>query len=251
MDKLLAKKTAIVTGATRGIGKGIAEKFAKEGCSLALFGTNAELGRQVVDELKALSDKEQKILFYQVDVGDFGAVEKAIGEIVEHFGAVDILVNNAGITRDNLLMKMSEEDWDRVLTTNLKSVYNTCKACIRAMMRARSGKIINISSISGLMGNAGQTNYAASKAGMVGFTKALAKEVASRNIHVNCVAPGFIKTAMTDVIPEEKRAAFADTIPLKRFGETEDIANATLFLASPLSDYITGQVLTVDGGLLM
>lgn len=245
---ILDKKVAVITGATRGIGKAIAHCFTKEGAHLAFFGTNKALGIEVEQELQSLFP-EQKIRFYSVDVSNTVEVEKALQQVLTDFGTVDVLVNNAGITRDGLLMKLSEEDWDRVLDTNLKSVYNSCKALIRPMMKARKGKIINITSVVGIMGNAGQTNYGASKAGMIGFSKSLAKEVASRNICVNCIAPGFIETAMTGVIPEEKKGEFLNTIPLKRFGHPEEIAHAALFLASSLSDYITGQVLTVDGGL--
>jgi len=251
MDKCLLKKVALVTGGTRGIGKAIVEQFIKEGASVAFFGTNETLGKEVAETISSHLEADQKSVFYQVDVGNCHAVEEAIAQVCRDFGPIDILVNNAGITRDNLLMKVSEEDWDEVININLKSVYNTCHAVIRSMIKARSGKIINITSISGLVGNAGQTNYSASKAGMVGFTKSLAKEVGSRNIHVNCIAPGVIETAMSEGIPEEKKKAFMDTIPLKRFGQADEVAYAAVFLASAQSNYITGQVLTIDGGLAM
>ena len=247
--KLLANKNAIVTGGTRGIGRAIAACFAEQGASVALFGTNNEKGQQAAQELQA--HVESKIKFYQVDVADSVQVEKGIEQVYVDFGSVDILVNNAGITRDNLLMRLSSEDWDAVLTTNLKSVYNTCHAVVRPMMKQRHGKIINIASVVGLMGNAGQTNYAASKAGMIGFTKSLAKELASRGICVNCVAPGFIETDMTDSLNEKQREAILEQIPMQKMGSPQDIAYATLYLASNLSGYVTGQVLTVDGGMVM
>lgn len=251
MHKHLLQKVALVTGGTRGIGRAIVEEYVKEGASVAFFGTNDTLGKEVTESLQNQLGDNQKLRFYQVDVGNFQQVEEVINQVFKDFGSIDILVNNAGITKDNLLMKMSEEDWDKVIDINLKSIYNTCHAVIRNMMKARKGKIINITSISGLVGNAGQTNYSASKAGMVGFTKSLAKEVASRNIHVNCIAPGFIETAMSEAVPQEKKVAFMETIPLKRFGQSIEIAHAAVFLASDQSNYITGQILTVDGGLAM
>lgn len=249
--KLLSKQTAIVTGGTRGIGKGIAARFIEQGASVAIFGTNPERGNEALNELQALASEGQKVAFYQVDVGDAKQVETSIEQVYADFGHVDILVNNAGITRDNLLMRLSEDDWEQVITINLKSVYNTCRAVIRPMMKARKGKIINITSVVGLMGNPGQTNYAASKSGMIGFTKSLAKEMGARNISVNCVAPGFIATDMTDALNEKQREAILGQIPMQKLGRPEDIANAALFLASPLADYVTGQVLTVDGGMVM
>lgn len=251
MDKLLTSKVALITGGTRGIGKAIACAFAKEGASLALFGVNPERGNKVVEEMKPLLQREQKIAFYPVDVGDSQAVDQAIADIIKEFGAIDILVNNAGITRDALLIRMDENAWDEVIRTNLKSAYNTCHAVVRSMMKARSGKIINITSVSGQMGNAGQTNYAASKAGMIGFTKSLAKEMGSRGISVNCISPGFIKTDMTDVLSDAQKESLVKMIPLNRLGETSDVASAALFLSCDLSGYITGQVLNVDGGMVM
>lgn len=236
---MLKEKTAIVTGGTRGIGKEIAARYVKEGAKVFVFGTNKERGEAAAKEIGAT--------FKAVDVSNGEQVIAALSEI----GPVDILVNNAGITRDNLLMRISEEDWDQVLDINLKSVYHICKAAIRPMMKARSGKIINITSVVGLMGNPGQTNYAASKAGMIGFTKALAKEVGGRGICVNCIAPGFIQTDMTDALNEQQKEAIMSQISMKKLGQPGDIANAALFLASPMSDYITGQVLTVDGGMVM
>ncbi|HEY5236018.1 MAG TPA: 3-oxoacyl-[acyl-carrier-protein] reductase, partial [Rhabdochlamydiaceae bacterium] len=193
----------------------------------------------------------QKFLVKLADVSDKKAVDQALQEILLEFGKIDILVNNAGITRDGLLMKMTEEDWDRVIAVNLKSVYNTCQALVRSMLKARGGKIINITSVVGLNGNAGQTNYAASKAGMIGFTQSLAKEVASRGICVNCIAPGFIKTPMTDVLTDAQKEGILKQVPMGRLGNAEEIANAAVFLASDWSNYITGQVLTVDGGMVM
>jgi 3-oxoacyl-[acyl-carrier protein] reductase len=247
---MLKNKKAVITGGTAGIGKEIALAFAKQGADVIIFGTNAERAAEVVQLLeqnKALPT--QKFLSKLIDVADKKAVDQTIAEILVEFGQVDILVNNAGITRDGLLMKMSEDDWDRVIAVNLKSVYNTCQALVRPMLKARSGKIINISSVVGLTGNAGQANYAASKAGMIGFTQSLAKELASRNICVNCIAPGFIKTPMTDVLNDAQKDAIMKQIPLGRLGQAEEIAHAAVFLA--VSNYITGQVLTVDGGMVM
>lgn len=246
----LKDKIALVTGGTAGIGKSIALTFAKEGASVAVFGTNEERAAQVVQEMQQAAPN-QKFLFKLLDIADKKAVDVAIAEVLTELGGVDILVNNAGITADGLLMKMSEDDWDRVIAVNLKSVYNTCQALIRPMLKAKRGKIINISSVVGLMGNAGQTNYAASKAGMIGMTKSLAKEVASRSICVNCIAPGFIQTAMTDALSDAQKDVIFKQIPMGRLGLPGEIANAALFLASSMSDYMTGQVLTVDGGMVM
>jgi 3-oxoacyl-[acyl-carrier protein] reductase len=250
--QLLKDKKALITGGTAGIGKEIALAFAKQGASVVIFGTNAERAQQTVEEMQALKcNDNQQFACEVVNVSDKKQVEDAIQKILATLGNIDILVNNAGITRDNLLMKMSEEDWDNVIDVNLKSVYNTCQALVRSMMKARSGKIINISSVIGLTGNAGQANYAASKSGMIGFTKALAQELAKRNIAVNCIAPGFIDTRMTDSLPEAVKKEILNKIPMGRMGSSEDIANAAVFLASPLSSYVTGQVLTVDGGMVM
>lgn len=249
---ILKGKKAIVTGGTAGIGKAIAIAFAKAGASVAIFGTNAERASSVLKELQELScQSEQTFSSHIVDVANKQAVDAAMQVILAQFGSVDILVNNAGITRDGLLMKMSEEDWDQVLDTNLKSVYNTCQSLVRVMLKARSGKVINISSVVGLTGNAGQTNYSASKSGMIGFTKSLAQELASRGICVNCIAPGFIETSMTDALNDSQKEGILKQIPMGKMGNVDDIANAALFLASPLSNYITGQVLTVDGGMVM
>ncbi len=248
--QLLKDKTALVTGGTAGIGKAIALAFASQGASVAIFGTNGERAAHVVQEMEAVSPA-QKFLYRLLDVADKKNVDQAVSEILSLFGAVDILVNNAGITRDGLLMKMTEEDWDRVIAVNLKSVYNTSQALVRPMLKARRGKIINISSVVGLMGNPGQTNYAASKAGMIGMTKSLARELASRHICVNCIAPGFIQTPMTADLTDVQKESLLKQIPMGRLGLPEEIAQAALFLAGPGSDYITGQVLTVDGGMVM
>lgn len=249
--KLLKDKVALVTGGTAGIGKAIALAFAKQGASVIIFGTNAERAAQVVQEMEGAAEAGQKFGFKLLDVSDKKAVDGAISELLAAHGAIDILVNNAGITCDGLLMKMSEEDWDRVIDVNLKSVYNTCQALIRPMLKARRGKIINISSVVGLTGNAGQTNYAASKAGMIGMTKSLAKEVASRGICVNCIAPGFVQTSMTDGLTDVQKEVIFKQIPMGRLGQADEIAQAAVFLASSMSDYLTGQTLTVDGGMVM
>lgn len=250
--QLLKTKKALITGGTAGIGKEIAIAFAKQGADVAIFGTNIERAVQVIQELEqAKSSPEQCFDSYIVNVSDKPSVETAIQQLLSKWGHVNILVNNAGITRDGLLMRMKEEDWDQVLDVNLKSVYNTCQALVRPMLKAQGGKIINISSVIGLTGNAGQANYAASKSGMIGFTKALALELATRNICVNCIAPGFIQTRMTDVLTEGQKEGILKKIPMGRMGDPQDIANAAVYLASHLSDYVTGQVLTVDGGMVM
>lgn len=249
---MLSGKRALITGATSGIGKGIALHFAKNGASIAIVGTNKERAETVLKECQELKiERDQKFAIYLVDVSNTEEVKSAFEQIINDFEGIDILVNNAGIVRDNLLMKMKEEDYDLVLAVNLKSAYNTCKALIRSMMKKKKGKIINISSVVGLTGNAGQCNYAASKAGLIGFTKSLAKEVASRNIQVNCIAPGYIRTKMTDQLPEEIKKSIIQTIPSNRLGQVEDIANAVVFLSSDHSDYITGQTIAVDGGMVM
>jgi len=250
MRQMLKDQVAIITGGNAGIGKAIAQKFAEEGAHVAIFGTNSETGQNVVTEIEA-AYPNSRAQFYQVDVSQTIAVEETIKQVLQDFGQIDILVNNAGITADQLLMKMSENEWDRVLDINLKSCFNTCKAVSRIMMKARKGRIINVSSVVGLMGNPGQTNYAASKAGMIGFTKALAKELASRHINANCIAPGFVQTAMTDKLADNQKTAALATIPMGEFGQVEDIAYAACFLASEMARYMTGQVLTVDGGLVM
>lgn len=250
--QLLKGKKALITGGTAGIGKEIALTFARQGAHVAIFGTNLERATQTLEELKkSSSSEEQQFIAEIVDVASKESVEKAINHLLSQWGQIDILVNNAGITRDGLLMKMSEEDWDAVLDTNLKSVFNTCQTLVRPMLKARSGKIINVSSVVGLTGNAGQVNYSASKSGVIGFTKALAQELATRGICVNCIAPGFIETRMTDALNDQQKEGILKKIPMGRMGKPEEIANAALFLASDLSQYMTGQVLTVDGGMVM
>jgi 3-oxoacyl-[acyl-carrier protein] reductase len=247
---MLDNQTAIVTGGNAGIGKAIALKLAVNGARVVIFGTNLERGNQAVEEIRQATQQEN-VWFYQVDVSKTAEVDLAVKQVLEKFGTVDILVNNAGITRDQLLMKMPEEDWDIVMDINVKSCYNVCRALARSMMKAKKGIIINISSIVGLTGNAGQVNYAASKAAIIGFTKALAKELASRHIRVNCVCPGFIETAMTDRMTDAQKEALLTKIPLERMGQPAEIGNTVLFLASPLSSYMTGQVITVDGGMVI
>lgn len=237
----LKGKTAIVTGASRGIGKAIAEKLFEAGATVILIARNEE-------KLKQLSEKLNNSPYYPLDITDREKVIQTFKEIQKDY-TIDILVNNAGITKDNILMMMKEEEIDSVIDTNLKSVFFITKQVLRKMLKQRSGRIINITSIIGLMGNPGQSNYAASKAGIIGFTKSLAKEIGSRNITVNAIAPGFIETDMTKDLPEENRKAMLETIPLKRTGTPEDIANAVLFLASDLASYITGTVLNVSGGM--
>jgi len=252
MQTLLKGKSALITGGTAGIGKAIACLYAKHGADVAILGTNRERAEAAVKEIEAAkADSSQKVVYFLIDVSKTKEVDQVVSELLAAWSKIDILVNNAGITKDNLLMKMSEEDWDQVLAVNLKSVYNTCRALSRPMMKARSGAIINISSVIGLTGNAGQVNYAASKSGMIGFTKSLAKELASRNVRANCVAPGYIETQMTEVLPPAVKEAVLAKIPLGHIGKPNDIANAALFLASELSGYITGQVLTVDGGMVI
>lgn len=248
--KRFGSKSTLITGGTSGIGLAIAKKFAQEGAKIALFGTNREKGEAALKEIIELVP-ESEILFYPVDVAKTDLVEERIKEVLAQFGGLDILVNNAGITRDQLLMKMSEEEWDLVLDTNAKSCFNTCRAVARSMLKAKRGKIVNISSVIGLIGNPGQVNYAASKGAIIAMTKAMALELASRNIQVNCIAPGFIETKMTDTLTEAQRQSILSRIPLGRMGRPEEIAEVVLFLASSLSDYMTGQVLTVDGGMVM
>ena len=245
--KQLEGKVAIITGATRGIGKGIAEVFAKEGAKIAFtYAGSVDKAQSLEKELSALT----KIKGYQSDASDFDAAQKLVDEVLTEFGQIDIVVNNAGITRDNLLLRMGKEDWDTIIKVNLDSVFNLTKAVIKPMMKAKSGAIINMTSVVGVKGNGGQANYAASKAGVIGFTKSVALELGSRNIRCNAIAPGFIETEMTAVLDEKVVQGWRDAIPLKRGGQPEDIANACVFLASDKSSYITGQVLNVDGGML-
>jgi 3-oxoacyl-[acyl-carrier protein] reductase len=242
-------QVAVVTGAGRGIGHAIALRLAKEGARVASVSRTEANAEQTASEINGLRADASKA--YAVDVADQAAVQKAAAEIFETFGRVDILVNNAGVTRDGLSMRMSMEDWDTVLNTNLKGAFNFTQAVMRPMIKQRSGRIINISSIAGLTGNAGQANYAASKAGLIGLTKTLARELASRGITVNAVAPGLIETDMTTVLSEEIRQAILQKVPLGKLGEPDDIASAVAYLASAEAKYITGQVLTVDGGMVM
>lgn len=246
---LLQNKVALVTGASRGIGREIAKKFAEQGANVAFtYLSSIEKGQALEAELAAYGIKAKG---YRSDASDFAAAEQLVVDVVTDFGTLDILVNNAGITRDTLLMRMSEEQWDEVLRVNLKSVFNLTKAATKPMMRAKSGSIINMTSVVGLMGNAGQANYSASKAGIIGFTKSIAKELGSRNIRSNAIAPGFIETEMTGELNEKALEDWLKNIPLKRAGQGEDVANACVFLASDMSKYITGQTLQVDGGMLM
>jgi len=245
----LADKTALVTGASRGIGKEIALELARNGANVVVnYAGNKQLAEQVVDEIRSFGRESIAI---QADVANSEAVEQMVKETVNRFGSLDILVNNAGITRDQLLMRMKESDWDDVLNTNLKSVFLTTKAVSRQMMKQRKGRIINIASIVGVSGNAGQANYVAAKAGIIGLTKTAAKELAPRNITVNAVAPGFITTDMTDKLPEDVKQELYKQIPLARLGEPKDIAYVVAFLASEKSSYITGQTIHVNGGMYM
>ncbi|AWH75341.1 3-oxoacyl-[acyl-carrier-protein] reductase [Dokdonia sp. Dokd-P16] len=246
--KLLEGKTAIITGASRGIGKGIAEVFAQHGANVAFTYSSSSAA---ADELeKSLESTGVKIKGYKSNAADFEQAQVLVKNVLEDFGTIDILVNNAGITKDNLLMRMSEEDFDNVIEVNLKSIFNMTKAVQRTMLKARKGSIINMSSVVGVKGNAGQANYAASKAGMIGFSKSMALELGSRNIRTNVIAPGFIETEMTGKLDEATVDGWRQSIPLKRGGSPEDIANTCVFLASDMSAYITGQVINVDGGML-
>jgi len=246
--KLLEGKTAIITGASSGIGKGIAEVFAQHGANIAFtYSSSVESANALEKELNGLGVKAKG---YQSNAADFNQAQELADEVVKEFGSIDILVNNAGITKDNLLMRISEEDFDKVIEVNLKSVFNMTKAVQRTMLKQRKGSIINMSSVVGVKGNAGQTNYAASKAGIIGFSKSVALELGSRNIRSNVIAPGFIETEMTAKLDENTVKGWRDGIPLKRGGRPEDVANACVFLASDLSDYVTGQTLHVDGGML-
>ena len=246
---LLAEKTALVTGASRGIGRATALKLANAGAKVAVnFAGNRVAAEEVVAMIEAAGGQAMLV---QADVGNAADVEAMVKAVVERFGRIDILVNNAGITRDNLIMRMKEEDWDAVIHTNLKGIFNCTKAVSKLMMKQRYGRIINMASVVGVMGNAGQANYAAAKAGVIGFTKSMAKELASRNITVNAVAPGYISTDMTANLPEQARLELQSQIPLQRLGNPEDVAAAVLFLVSPGADYITGQTIHVDGGMVM
>ena len=239
-------KKAIITGGTSGIGAAIVSLFVEEGIQVAFFGTNEARANGLIASLK---EKGPSPLFFAVDVANFEQVQAAVEEAKTALGGVDILINCAGITKDQLLLRMKEEEWDEVIDVNLKSAFNMCKAVLKPMMKQRSGKIINISSVIGIIGNPGQVNYSASKAGMIGFTQSLAKELGSRNIHVNCIAPGFIQTKMTDTLTEDQKKNMLNAIPMKRFGTPENVARLCKFLASSDSDYITGEVIAIDGGM--
>lgn len=241
-------QVAIVTGGARGIGKAIAEGFAKKGVNLAIADVNIEAAKETAAEL---TQHGVKTIALKLDVSNSGEVKKAFEEVLNEFGRIDILINNAGITRDGLILRMKEEDWDAVIDINLKGVFLCCREAVKTMSKQRYGRIVNITSVAAFMGNPGQANYSASKAGIVGLTKTIAKEYASRGITVNAVAPGFIKTAMTDALSENVKQEMMNMIPTGRFGAVEDVANAVLFLSSPDSGYITGQVIHVNGGMYM
>lgn len=245
---MLQGKTAVITGSGQGIGRAIAMKFAENGANIIISDVVRETAEKTAEEVRSLGVKADVVT---CNVSKLDDCENLINQASEAFGSVDILVNNAGVTRDNLLMRMKEEEWDLVIAINLKGVFNCCKAASRIMLKQRAGRIINISSIVGLIGNAGQVNYSASKAGVIGITKTLAKEFGSRGINVNAIAPGFIQTAMTDKLPEDARRKLMEHIPFQRLGTADDVANAALFLASPLSSYVTGEVIRVDGGMAM
>ncbi|MDD5477728.1 MAG: 3-oxoacyl-[acyl-carrier-protein] reductase [Candidatus Omnitrophica bacterium] len=244
----LKDKVALVTGGARGIGRAIALAFAKEGAGIVVADVNLEVAQKTALEIEGLG---VKALALEMDVTNYDKVEEGINKILDKMGKVDILVNNAGITKDNLLLRMSPADWDAVINVNLKGTFNCIKAVSRPMIKQRSGRIISIASIIGLMGNPGQANYAASKAGIIALTKTVAKELASRNINANAVAPGFIQTEMTAKLPEDLKKKMLEAIPLAKLGTPEDVANVCLFLASDESSYITGQTITIDGGMVM
>ncbi len=247
--KLLDGKVVLITGASRGIGKAIAEECAKQGATVAFtYISSEEKAKALENELSAKGGVAKG---FKSDAGNYDAAQALVDQVVEAFGTVDVLVNNAGITRDTLLMRMTEEQWDEVIATNLKSAFNLTKAVIKPMLKAKKGSIINMSSVVGVSGNAGQSNYAASKAGLIGFTKSVAQELGSRNIRCNAIAPGFIETEMTGALDEKVVQEWRNSIPLKRGGSPEDVANATVFLASEMSAYVTGQTLHVCGGMLM
>ena len=246
--KLLEGKTVLITGGSRGIGKGIVKVLIENGANVAF--TYASSSGPALELSEKLNSSKTKCISYKSDASVFSDCEKLIENVINDFGNIDVLINNAGITKDNLLMRMSEEDYDRVMEVNMKSVFNMTKACQRTFLKNRKGSIINMSSVVGVKGNAGQSNYAASKSAIIGFSKSIALELGSRNIRCNVIAPGFIKTEMTDKLSDDLIQSWNDNIPLKRAGESEDVANLCLFLASDLSNYITGQVINVDGGLL-
>ncbi len=246
--KQLENKVAIVTGGARGIGKSICLKLASEGCDIVVSDIDLDGAKACAKEIEALG---QKAIAVKTNVASLADAEELVKQSIDAFGKFDILVNNAGITRDNLIMRMDEASWDSVIEVNLKGTFNCIKAATKPLMKQRSGKIINMASVVGVMGNAGQANYSASKAGVIGLTKSVAKEFGSRNIQVNAIAPGYIETEMTHVLSDAAKEAFLNVIPLKKPGTPEDVANITLFLSSPMSDYVTGQVINVDGGMVM
>jgi len=245
---LLSGKIAVVTGGAQGIGEAISMTLAKEGASIAVIDVNLEKARETAANIKKLGVEAEA---FKADVSNVAEVEATVDKIVDKFKRIDILVNNAGVTRDNLLIRMTEQEWDLVIAINLKGTFNFTKAAGKIMMKQRAGSMINISSVIGLMGNAGQTNYAATKAGVIGITKSVAKELGGRNVRVNAICPGYIQTAMTDKLTEEVKAKMIELIPAKKMGLTQDVANAALFLASDLSSYITGETIRVDGGMAM
>ena len=245
---LLENKNILITGGSRGIGKSIVEVLVKNGANVGFTFTSSDLAANNI--CKELNSKDAKCIAYKSDASKFDQCEKLVNSFLDDFETIDVLINNAGITKDNLLLRMSEEDFDKVIEVNLKSVFNMTKACQRVFLKNRRGSIINMSSVVGVKGNAGQSNYAASKSGIIGFSKSIAQELGSRNIRCNVIAPGFIKTEMTDNLSESIIEGWTENIPLKRPGESDDVANLCLFLASDLSSYITGQVINIDGGLL-
>lgn len=248
----LEDKVALVTGGSRGIGKAIVWELVRQGCQIGVNYVDFDQNKEQAEELVSLiQENGGKALAVKGNVADAEEVEDMVQEVVKHFGRIDILVNNAGITKDNLLMRMKEADWDAVININLKGTFNCCKSVVKLMMKQKYGKIVNVASVVGIMGNAGQGNYAASKAGIIGFTKSLARELASRNINVNAVAPGFIATAMTDSLPESAKESLIKQIPLQRLGKPEDVADLVGYLVSDKAAYITGQTIAVDGGMVM
>jgi len=248
-EQKLKDRVAIITGGAQGIGRAIAEKLADEGAKIVIADVMEEAAKKTADEIS--NNKNVAALSLKVDVSSSQETEQMIKKTVEKFGKIDIIINNAGITRDNLLIRMSDDEWDKVLAINLKGVFNCSKAAAKIMMKQRAGKIVNIASVVGLMGNAGQANYSASKGGVIALTKTMARELASRNINVNAVAPGFIKTAMTEKLSDEQKKKLTDLIPLARLGEPQDVANIVAFLCTDESSYITGEVISVNGGMYM
>ncbi|MED5474782.1 MAG: 3-oxoacyl-[acyl-carrier-protein] reductase [Candidatus Neomarinimicrobiota bacterium] len=247
MNLNLKNKVVIITGASRGIGKSIAKGFFDNNCKVALISRNK---KDLIDTKNVIGAKSNNIQLFPCDISNFSDVQNVIDKVIKYYGNIDILINNAGITKDNLILRMKEEDWDTVVDVNLKGCFNTVKAVVKQMIRNKKGSIINISSVIGLIGNAGQTNYAASKAGIFGLTKSLAKELGSRNITVNAIAPGYVQTSMTEKLSTNIKNDLYKNIPLKRLGSAEDIANLVLFLSSEKASYITGQIMNVDGGMV-